>query len=35
MRGFLSFMASRKQRAKAARLDSAIAKNPEEVWYGR
>ncbi len=34
MKSFLSFMASRKQQAEAARLDSAIAKNPEEMGYG-
>ncbi|GEM_PF-3305183 len=34
MRRFLSFMASRKQQARAAKLDAAIAKNPEVVGYG-
>ncbi len=34
MRKFLSFMASHQQQAKAAKLDAAIAKNPEEVGYG-
>lgn len=34
MRSFLSFMASRKQQAVAAKLDAAIAANLKELGYG-